>query len=64
MLDKQGIADHLYNPRTQEVEEEESGVQGHSWLRGESEAFATLDFVFKTTALEFVVNVLMFMPSQ
>lgn len=38
------------------MEEEESGVQGHSWLHGESEAFATLDFVFKTTALEFVVN--------
>lgn len=64
MLDKQGRAQHLYNPRTQEVEEEESGVQGHSWLRGESEAFAILDFVFKTTALEFVVNVLMFMPPQ
>lgn len=62
MLDKQGIVQHLYNPRTQEVEGEESGVQGHSWLRGESEAF--LDFVFKTTALELVVNVLMFMPPQ
>ena len=64
MLDKQGKVQHLYNPRTQEVEEGESGVQGHSWLCSESEAFATLDFVFKTTAFEFVFNVLMLLPPQ